>query len=83
MIAQASRDMFGGVQPRRSLIEPPFQLESHRYQTLQAADWVAGLIGRLGAYWADPDSYRENDVFRRYFENRLQLASRRSGVRRA
>ena len=61
LITQATRDMFGGPQPRKSLIEPPFQLESHRYQTLQAADWIAGLVGRLGAYWADPTGYRENE----------------------
>ena len=61
LITQATRDMFGGPQPRKSLIEPPFQLESHRYQTLQAADWIVGLVGRLGAYWADPTGYRENE----------------------
>ena len=51
LITEASRSMFGGPDPQRHLVEPPFQFESHRYQTLQAADWIAGLIGRLGAYW--------------------------------
>ncbi len=63
LITQASQDMFGGDPPRRNLIEPPFQLESNRYQTIQAADWIAGLIGRMGAYWVDPVSYSENIVF--------------------
>ena len=81
LITQATRDMFGGPQPRKSLIEPPFQLESHRYQTLQASDWIVGLVGRLGAYWADPTGYRENDVFRKYFEHRLHYVSKRSGIR--
>ncbi len=81
LITEASRNMFGGAQPRRHLIEPPFQLESHRYQTLQAADWIAGLVGRFGAFWVDPDGFRENAVFRKYFEDRLRRASRRSGIR--
>ena len=74
--------MYAREEPRRHLIEPPFHLESHRYQTLQAADWIAGLVGRLAAAWADPDTYPENQVFRRYFEHRLHRVSRRSGVRR-
>ena len=81
LITEASRNMFGGSQPRRRLIEPPFQLESHRYQTLQAADWIAGLVGRLGAFRVDPDSFPENVVFRNYFQDRLNRASRRSGIR--
>lgn len=57
------------------------QLESHRYQTLQAADWIAGLVGRLGAIWTEPDAWPENVVFRRYFESRLRRVQVRSGVR--
>ena len=44
-------------------------------------DWIAGLVGRLWAIWADPAAYPENEVFRRYFEHRLNRVSRRSGVR--
>ena len=80
-LTEASRSMYGGDEPRRRLIEPPFHLESHRYQTIQAADWIAALVGRLGAIWADPDAYSKNIVFRRYFEHRLNLVSRRSGIR--
>ena len=49
LLTAAAQDMYGGDEPRRQLIEPPLQLESHRYQTIQAADWIAGLVGRLGA----------------------------------
>ena len=73
--------MYGGEEPKARLIEPPFHLESHRYQTLQAADWIAGLVGRLGAYWADPTTYSDNQAFRQYFENRLKQVSIRSSVR--
>ena len=81
LIAEASRSMYAKHERRRHLIEPPFHLESHRYQTLQAADWIAGLVGRLGAIWTDPAAWPENEVFRRYFERRLNLVSRRSGIR--
>ena len=83
LITAAGRTMYGTNKPRRHLIEPPFHVESHRYQTLQAADWIAGLVGRLGASWADPEAYPENEVFRRYFEHRVNHASRRSGIRLA
>ena len=80
LITEVSRSMYSGPD-RRHLIEPLFNLESHRYQTIQAADWIAGLVGRLGAVWADLESYPENVVFRRYFEHRLNRISRRSGIR--
>ena len=51
------------------------------YQTLQAADWSAGLVGRLGAIWAEPVAYAENDIFRKYFEQRRNHICRRSGIR--
>ena len=81
LITEASRSMYGGQEPRRHLIEPPFQAESHRYQTLQAADWIAGLVGRLGAFWADPNAFPENELFRRYFGQRLSDVQVRSGLR--
>ncbi len=81
LITAAGRSMYGTNEPRRHLIEPPFHVESHRYQTLQAADWIAGLVGRLGAVWADPTAYPENEVFRRYFEHRVNQVSHRSGIR--
>ena len=76
LITAAGQSMYGN-EPRRHLIEPPFHVESHRYQTLQAADWIAGLVGRLGAIWTDPTAYPENEVFRRYFEHRINRVSRR------
>ena len=81
LITEAARSMYGTNERRRYLIEPPFHLESHRYQTVQAADWIAGLVGRLGAIWTDPAAYPENAVFRRYFEDRLKRISLRSGIR--
>ena len=81
LLTEAAKSMYGRGQRRRHLIEPPFHLESHRYQTIQAADWIAGLVGRLGAVWADPAAWPDNEAFRRYFEHRLNRVSRRSGIR--
>ena len=81
LLTEAAKSMYGRRQRRRHLIEPPFHLESHRYQTIQAADWIAGLVGRLGAIRAAPGAWPENEVFRRYFEHRLNRVSRRSGIR--
>ena len=38
------------MQKCRTLIEPPLQGESHLFQTLQCADWLCGLVGRISAY---------------------------------
>ncbi len=81
LLTEAAQGMYGGDEPTRQLIEPPFQLESHRYQTAQAADWIAGLLGRLGAIWKEPEAWPENVVFRRYFEYRLTQKQVRSQVR--
>ena len=81
LITEVSRAMYAGPERRRHLIEPLFNLESHRYQTIPAADWIAGLTGRLGAFRADPEAYPESIVFSRYFDDRLRRVSRRSGIR--
>lgn len=81
LITEAAQSMYGTIEPRRRLLELPFCAESHHHQTLQAADWIAGLVGRLGSIWVDQIAYQENEVFRRYFEQRLRHVSRRSGIR--
>ena len=79
LLTAVGRDMYGGG-ARRQLVEPPFHLESHRYQTVQAADWVAALVGRIEAFRAEPDAWPENEVFDRYFGRRLAEVQVRSGI---
>ncbi|WP_415915361.1 DUF3800 domain-containing protein [Pseudomonas amygdali] len=55
----------------RALIEPPIQAESHLFQTIQCADWICGLIGRLTALLVAPDEYPELEPFDRYFSERI------------
>ena len=45
LVTEAAMAMYNPAEPRRCLVEPPFQVESHRYQTMQAADWITGLVG--------------------------------------
>jgi len=56
LLETATKTMFSS-QPARKLIEPPFQVESHLYQTIQAADWLATWIGRLMAYRVEPTQF--------------------------
>lgn len=81
ILTKACQEMFGSHSGRRRIIEPPFQVESHRYQTCQCADWICGLIGRLGAYRARPNEWSDMEWAKLYFENRLQAAAERSGIR--
>ena len=80
VVAKASLEMYG-ENHRRSLIEPPLQVESNLYQTIQCADWICALIGRLYAYRVSPNEYPENKCFELYFYDRLKKISKRCGIR--
>lgn len=56
------------------LLEPPLEVESHLYQTVQCADWICALLGRISAYKYDPD-FKDFDWAIKYFGNRLAHAS--------
>lgn len=59
----------------RALVEPPLQGESHLFQTLQCADWICGLIGRLCAYQVESRQYGDWEIFHRYFHDRVKAAA--------
>ena len=80
ILTVATTSMFGPLQ-RIRLIEPPFQVPSHRFQTVQAADWLCGLIGRLGCFWIDPAMYADCAWARELFQDKLLGVSVRSGIR--
>jgi len=67
--AGASAFMFSNASGQR-LIEPPMQVESHLYQTVQAADWICALLGRISAYKFDP-GFLEYQWSCRYFGDKL------------
>ena len=80
IVETASIAMYGN-EPRRSLIDPPVQAESHLYQSLQCADWVCGIMGRISHYDAEPDNKKELGIFSKYFRQRIRNIEKRSGIR--
>lgn len=80
VLTTAGISMFGtGIASH--MLEPPFQVESHRFQTIQAADWVCGIIGRLAAYRADKDGFGEFAWAHEKYRHEISEAAIRSGIR--
>ena len=75
----AQKTMFG-ERPCRNLVSSPFEVESHLDQSMQAADWIATLVGRVWAYRLDPEGFSEYDAYEKYFSERLERASSYSSV---
>lgn len=80
-IVETSSISMYGVDPKRSLIEPPIQAESHLYQSLQCADWISGLVGRLSHFRCEPSVKPESKIFEDLFETRLEQVRVRSSIR--
>jgi hypothetical protein len=66
LLITASKSMFG-QNPARHLLSPPFEVESYINQNIQAADWVAAIVGRLWAYEIRPRQYADHADFKKYF----------------
>lgn len=80
LLESASKTMFSPNNPARCLLEPPFQVESHLYQTIQAADWIATLIGRLMAYAVEPQQYADWEWAERLYGNKVRSISTHSSL---
>jgi hypothetical protein len=78
LLESASKTMFSPQNPARCLIEPPFQVESHLYQTIQAADWIGTLVGRLLAHMVEPQQFADWQWAETYFGQRLRQLSTNS-----
>jgi hypothetical protein len=68
-LASASGFMFGSRDGRK-LVEPPMQVESHLYATVQCADWICALLGRITSYAVD-DGFAEMGWASRMFGRNL------------
>ncbi|MTJ83942.1 MAG: DUF3800 domain-containing protein [Telmatospirillum sp.] len=75
----AAKTMFGN-QPARRLVSPPFQVESYLNQNIQAADWIASIVGKLWAHEILPDQYEDHVQFRQYYWDRLHKIATYSTV---
>lgn len=77
----AAKTMFGG-EPARRLSSPPFEVESYLSQNIQAADWIATIIGRIWAHRLEPTEYADHEVYHRFFWDRLHRVATHSSVMR-
>lgn len=66
----AAKTMYG-IKPCRQLASPPFEVESYLNQNMQAADWVATIVGRLYAYRVLPDQYQDFQYLHTIFADRV------------
>jgi len=80
LLESATKTMFSPESPARCLIEPPFQVESHLYQTIQAADWIASLVGRLLSFTVEPKQYSDWEWAETYFGKRIKDLSTHSSL---
>lgn len=65
------------------LLEPPLEVESHLYQTVQCADWICALLSRISAYKYDSE-FDEFEWAINYFGTKLaDLSSPQSKIRAA
>lgn len=77
----AVKTMFG-AEPARRLSSPPFEVESYLNQNIQAADWLATLIGRMWAYRLEPKEFKDHEIFDTYFADRIDRVATHSSVMR-
>lgn len=80
VVAAAAGEMF--TAKRQTLLEAPIQAESYLFQNLQCADWLCGIINRIGCFQADPAQYKEHEWVETFgFVERLKRISIRSSIR--
>jgi len=69
-----------GANPAVHLASPPFEVESYLNQNIQAADWVAALVGRVFAYRIAQQEYVDLEPYEKYFGARLGAVATHSTV---
>lgn len=70
LLETAAKTMFGN-RPCAKLASPPFEVESYLNQNIQAADWIATLVGRLKALECAPEQYPDYEYLKDVFGDRL------------
>lgn len=73
LLESALRRMYG-LNPAKRILQAPFQAESHLYPTIQAADWIASIVGPIWAHRASPHEFADQAWAERYFGNRIEAA---------
>jgi len=79
LLETAAKTMFGS-EPARRMISPPFEVESYLNQNIQAADWIATIIGRLWNYRLDQNGFENYAAYEKYFWQRIHANCTHSTV---
>lgn len=81
LLVTAAKTMFGN-DPARRMMCPPFEVESHLNQNIQAADWIATIVGRIWNHKVDPVGFEGLEHYKTYFEQRIENVATHSSVLR-
>jgi hypothetical protein len=79
LLETAAKTMFGS-DPAKRMLSPPFEVESYLNQNIQAADWIATIVGRLWNNRLDPDGFANYSSYNKYFWQRLHAVATHSSV---
>ncbi len=79
LLETAVKTMYGSA-PARHLASPPFEVESHLNQNMQAADWIAAIIGKLWTHRFGGDQWSDLKPYEDYFWTRVHALATHSTV---
>jgi hypothetical protein len=80
LLVTSLKTMYDSENPARHMLSPPFKVESYANQNIQAADWIAAIVGRLWARELRPNEYTDHENFRMYFWQRIHQVATYSTV---
>ncbi|MGV0879312.1 DUF3800 domain-containing protein [Martelella sp. FLE1502] len=83
LMVSAQQTMYSRVNGAYGLMEPPYQVESHLYPSVQMADWVSSIVGSLWNYKTRPEQFQDESWAEAYFEDRINSAATHSSLQRA
>lgn len=81
LLETAAKTMYG-ADPVKWLSSPPFEVESDLNQNIQAADWIASIIGRIWNYQLAPHEFAKYESYQKYFWSRIHQVATHSTVMR-
>lgn len=79
LLDTAAKTMFG-QEPAFHLASPPFEVESHLNQNVQAADWIAAIVGKLWTYRLGGTEWSDIKPYEDYFWARIHAVATHSTV---
>ncbi|MFL9827544.1 DUF3800 domain-containing protein [Rhodoplanes sp. SY1] len=79
LLETAVKTMYGSHRAVR-LVSPPFEVESYLNQNIQAADWIAAIVGRLWCHRLEPHEFLDLESYKKYFWERIHTVASHSSV---